>query len=114
MVLVGCWGEESHLHSLDDLFVFDVVIYLAHGCRHANMGTVHFPSCGNYWWIFFRTALVESRIHSTSSLVLQDEEAKQKPIGHTLGMTSSVLAGCWAWYFPPRFLREAMLIPHCL
>ena len=73
----------------------DVVIYLAHGCRHANVGAVHFHSCGNYWWIFFRTALVEGRIHSTASLVFQDEGAQQKPIGHIVGVISTVLVGCW-------------------
>ena len=42
------------------------------------MGTVRFPNRGNGWWIFSRTALVESRIHSTSSLVFQDERSEQK------------------------------------
>ena len=85
-------NEESHLHFLDDILVLDVVIYLACGCRHAKMGTVHFLNCGNRRRILFRTALVEGRIHPTSSLVFQDEEAQQNPIGHTLGMTSTVLA----------------------
>lgn len=75
--------------------MLNVAIYLAYGCRHANMGTVHFLNYRNRWRIFFRTALVESCIHSTSSLVLQNEEAQQKPKGHTRGMTSVESVGRW-------------------
>ena len=68
-------NEKSHLHFIDDIFMLDDVIYLAYGCHHAKMGTVHFLNCGNRRRILFRTALVEGRIHPTSSLVFQDEEA---------------------------------------
>jgi hypothetical protein len=69
-VLVGVGNEKSDLHSLDDLFVLDVVIYLAFRCRHASVGTLHVPNIRNCWRIFSRTVLVENCVHPASSLVL--------------------------------------------
>ena len=68
------------------------------------MGTVRFPNRGNGWWIFSRTALVESRIHSTLSLVFQDERSEQKQgagVNRILILLASLfLVGCSddSWY----------------
>ena len=73
---------KSHLRSLDDLSLFDAVVYLKCGCRYAQMASVRSPNRRNRWWISPRAVLVESCVCATSPLVLEDEEAARTTSCH--------------------------------